>query len=249
MKGRWISVAFVTLATGTVLACGKCFFAAFDAFMPPVYLWTFISLSWFICSGVVLTCGAKNAAHISCCPGLFGVLLISVSACAIGFVGFGPIPMFILGIAALVTFLCALVLSKHRNKGIVLVGLVHLVLYACAIIPLRHVKATRSEVEYMDKWEAIGARYVFQRLKAQEPDSLPRYRAIIISSTDGDVLGRAATRIAAISSNEADAVLLEQALARIPRTDYDHEIINEALVLLKDNVSACPVQTTNTTER
>lgn len=105
--------------------------------------------------------------------------------------------------------------TSNGRRVIRITGILHLIALAVAVVFAIHIRATRTDAEFISKWGNNGISGVrVEALRNDEPKSLPAYRYILTNTNDRFIANRTAERLAEIGLAE-DIPLLDSALARL----------------------------------
>ena len=225
MSKRFVRTGMVVgvLAGSTTAssACGICFAAEMDVILPPIELWVFLAITWFVSNGIT-----RSATGISIPgqTGALGTVLIVIAVLLLGAAAFGPIIVLPLFVPSVLGFVRSWrpSLGNVGSRGemtIQIAGCVHVVGVLCATTLLVHSHLNPKPERYICKWR-IGPRVakLFRELRATEPRSLAAYRYVIQHASWGLSAVKAAERIGEIGE-PGDIVLLRQILSRSPENE------------------------------
>jgi hypothetical protein len=186
--------------------------------IPPVVFWSFLSLSWFVMTGI-----ASSVFHqkLPLQPRAVFSVGIAVAAALVGAAVLGPLVLLPLAVPPAYVFIRS-VLPWRRlpvegglRKVILSLGIVSLLCAGAGLVVLVRTLHTRTEAEYICQWASSAPAHAkFQALHKREPASLPEYRYIIQHSTDDFLAAETADRLAEIGDPSLDAPLLQAAIAR-----------------------------------
>jgi hypothetical protein len=199
----------------TVLACGTCVTDGFEYLLPPVGLWMLISVSWYLCSGGVLSLFKEKLAFQ---PGILKSLFF-VGAALFASAFAGPFFFLLLGILPVLGCLALAIprFSRHCTprfrRVFLLVAAVHFIAIAFAAgITVQRLK-TRTDAEFLVQRSSSTptGQNILKNMRRREPQSLDEYRHVVKNGRYSYVI-ESAQRIAAISNDPADIDLVESVL-------------------------------------
>ncbi len=220
----------------TVLACGTCVTDAFEYLLPPIGLWMLISVSWYLCSGGVLSFFKEKLAFQ---PGILKSLFF-VGAALFASAFAGPFFFLLLGTLPVIGCLALAIprFSRHctpRFRQIfLLIATVHFIAVAFATgITVRTLK-TRTDAQFLIQRSGYSStgKAILAGMKQREPASIDEYRYILKNGRYG-VTGEVALRLSAISNDESDIDLLESAIKKHGPSEYFTGDLRRALEQLK----------------
>jgi hypothetical protein len=88
MARRTTAALVLSFAAETAFACGTCVTAALDLVLPPVLLWSLLSITWFVSNGIVRS---ATGLILPLQPRALGALGIVVLGFIIGGAVLGPV--------------------------------------------------------------------------------------------------------------------------------------------------------------
>jgi hypothetical protein len=172
-----------------------------------------IATVWFLSSGIIKT-STKIPSSVQ--PGITVSILTLIIAAVIGVGLLGPIPLLLLALPPGLLFIQSFrnIDASTGRRAIRITGILHLIALAVAVVFAIHIRATRTDAEYISKWGYNGISGTrAEALRNAEPKSLPAYRYILTNTKDRFIANRTAERLAEIGLAE-DIPLLDSALAR-----------------------------------
>jgi hypothetical protein len=208
-------------STTAASACGLCFAGEMDVILPPIELWVFLAITWFVSNGIT-----RSATGISIPgqPGALGVVLIVAAVLLLGAAAFGPIMVFPLFVPSVLGFARSFrpspgSVGSRGVRTIQIAGWVHVVGVLCATTLLVHSHLYPKPELYICKWR-IGPQVskLFRELRATEPSSLPAYRYVMQHASWGPSAVKATERIGEIGE-PGDIVLLRRTLSRFSENE------------------------------
>ena len=173
-----------------------------------------ITTVWFLSSGIIKT-STKITSSVQ--PGITVSILTLIVAAVIGMGLLGPIPLLLLALPPGLLFIQSFrrMNTSNGRRVIRITGILHLIALAVAVVFAIHIRATRTDAEFISKWGNNGISGVrVEALRNDEPKSLPAYRYILTNTNDRFIANRTAERLAEIGLAE-DIPLLDSALARL----------------------------------
>lgn len=207
-----ITICAIFLPSQAV-ACSMCVIATSDFYLPPISLWMWIATVWFLSSGIIKT-STKIPSSVQ--PGITVSILILIVAAVIGMGLLGPIPLLLLALPPGLLFIQSFrsMDASNGRRAIRITGILHLIALAVAVVFAIHIRATRTDAEFISKWGYNGISGTrVEALRSEEPKSLPDYRYIMTHTEDRFIANRIAERLAEIGLAE-DLPLLDSAAAR-----------------------------------
>lgn len=214
--------------------------AAADMILPPIEIWALLSAVWFVHdawnsrkiagSSLLRPTFAASIAILL----MFGIL--SLTLC-------GYVVLLLLLTPPLTNYFFVVVLKKHYIKPdaeaqIRKTGRLYLLCLLFAAILMLYLQATRTPEDLIIKWGADSpAVELIYDLYDSEPESLSAYRRILVA---GDAFSAklAAERIGDLGDSHIDEPLLEQALQKHSTDAVVAVAIEEALLRLRQSLSA-----------
>ncbi len=178
--------SILVLNTSTVLACGVCTTAVIDRLFPPIEMWIGLSICWFLIHEVILVLRGEKAIG-----SFVKVLLLIVGLILAGFIMLGPLGLFVLLLAALISTIRVLVPSLQPNwspksvRDIRIVGVIGLLTIFVLSSYSFVVKQSWSEAAYIVKWAHTSpGRIALRRLVKQGSETLPDLQVIGTQGTE-----------------------------------------------------------------
>jgi hypothetical protein len=206
-------------ATSEALACSLCVTAMADSVLPPIGLWVFLAMTWFVAGGVIRT---FTRIPLPWQPPLLGSVLLALGLWVLGAAMFGLFIVLLLFAPPIRGFVDSLFPSPSPEfargvRATRIVGWVHVFGVLCATGLMVHTHLTRTAEEYISKWGFNGpGRQRFQDLRGEEPRSLEAYRYLVQHANDV-VACAAAERIGEIGETDRDVRLLRDALGPVQK--------------------------------
>jgi hypothetical protein len=226
-----IQILFISSAN----ACGQCAASQIWKLFPPLLIWQWIGIAWFLTLSLLKTVSKTELRFIPhIIPGAFLTLL----GLFFGFVMTGPItilPFLVIAFAA------TIVLLFNRKKKYSL--RLFIAIYLLAFLSISAIMVTgileiihptpKSPVDIILRWEGTGSeRIAFSELRKAEPDSVSSYREIVRKGTFYSVT-QAVKRLAIVGDPEIDVPLVINGLERSRANSYKYLSIDIEDVLRK----------------
>ena len=196
-------------------ACGQCTASLMWRAFPPILLWQWIGIAWFLGLSLISTNWGRGILFV---PNtiLAGILvLLGVLAYPIA----GPFFTLPFLACAILGAISAFIYKTHDSSSgytqlVISVSLLALGAIALTgILELAH-PTPRSPVDVILKWEGtVSERLAFADLKKAEPDSVESYREIV-RKAQLFAVGSAARRLAVVGDSSIDVPLVIGALER-----------------------------------
>ncbi len=213
-------------------ACNSCTMAFFDYFLPPVYLWQFFAVTWFVVGSGV--CDKKSWGF----PKTEIAVMIGVGTIIFGWAfSFGPILSLLLIFPPVILAINTANKNARRKWGeakskIYTVSVFGVIVLAGLLSFSVRIRHTRTTVEYLNTWDSTGqALSIIKQLKT-DPD-IDEIR-LIVSKGKESASTRLAATLAVRGDPATDFPILLDVLKRSRREQWGRgsEVIESALFYL-----------------
>lgn len=231
------AAGLVLLAAPSAHACGQCVAALVWTAFPPLLVWGWVGLVWFVTLSVLSAVWKRKIHNV---PRPLSAVVLAIVA-TLAYAMMGPLVVLALGAAALTGWLA--LLREERRVGSECPLLFRVLTYttsgtAVALIVFTGARefvtpTPRGPTEIVLRWGGTSSgSMAFAKLKEQEPRSADAYR-VIVRKGWGYLAGEAAKRLAVVGDAEKDVPPIIDALERFQglgkEYDYEAHDIGEAL--------------------
>lgn len=222
------AAGLVLLAAPSAHACGMCVTALVWIAFPPLLVWGWVGLVWFLVLSVLAAVWKRKIRNVPRPLGAVGTAIVALMAFA---AVLGPLATLVLGATALFGWLVLLgeerrSASEYPVRFRVLTNAVSGVAVALIVFTggRELVSPTpRSPVDVILRWEPTSpAILAFAQLLKEEPQSVSAYRRIV-READGYAIGEAAKRLAVVGDREIDVSPIIDALGRAQSHGHAYE--------------------------
>jgi hypothetical protein len=199
-------------------ACGTCMFAIFDRILPPIHLWSFFPIIWFLAPSIaVMIRGGKVddiPPFITAAAVVFGLLLV-------GAMSIGPLGLILLLIPCL--YISTVIISREKprtwDKRLVrdlkIISFVGWFFFVGLVWYTVYIHSSRSPSDYILKWEPFGpGERLLKKLARSSPKALADLRKILKTARYSPTLEIAAEGFQTFGEPETDVPLLIDTFAK-----------------------------------
>jgi hypothetical protein len=209
----------IGLSTPTIAeACGSCMFAIFDRILPPIHLWSFFPIIWFLAPSIAVMIRGGKVDDI---PSFITAVAIVFGLFMVGTMSIGPLGLILLLIPCL--YISTVIIAEEKpltwNKRLVrdlkIISSVGWILFIGLVGYTVYIHSSRSPSDYILKWEKPGPRQMLlKKLASSGPKALSDLRKIMKKARYGATLEIAAKGFQRFGEPETDVPLLIDALAK-----------------------------------
>jgi hypothetical protein len=198
-----------------------CVFSAFDYFLPPVFLWTWIAVAWFLGNSFVSWWIGQR---LPVQPRPLVAIVLAIGCLFLGSAMLGPLVLWPLAVPPLIGFVRAVrrkIEGPAARRLVLWVGAAHLAVVVAGVPILVETRRVRTVAGFICRWPGTAVtRSMLFGLVDAEPASLDAYRTIVTLGSSSDRI-QAAKRIGAIGDVRLDRELLRSVRREIDASDAE----------------------------
>jgi hypothetical protein len=192
--------------------------AVFDRILPPIHLWSFFPIIWFLAPSIAVMIRGEKVDDI---PSFITAFAIIFGHFIVGTMYIGPLGLILLLIPCL--YISTVIISEKKpltwNKRLVrdlkLISFVGWILFIGLVWYTVYIHSSRSPSDYILKWETPGPRQMLlKKLASSGPKALSDLRKILKNARYSLSLEIAAEGFQTFGEPETDVPLLIDALAK-----------------------------------